>query len=489
MGGHALPGGGEPSPVFNPSLGRAVREVRLATRAEVERAVEAARQAFPDWSRTTPLRRARVLFRFKALLEANAGRIAAAISEEHGKTLADAEGEVARGIEVVEFACGAPHLLKGEVSANVGRGVDCFDLRQPLGVVAGVTPFNFPAMVPLWMIPIALAAGNTFVLKPSERDPSAPLLLAELASEAGVPAGVLNVVQGDKTAAEALADHPRVAALSFVGSTVAARALHARAVAAGKRVQALGGAKNHLVVMPDADLDAATEALVGAAYGSAGERCMAISVAVAVGERTAEALIERLPRRLAALEVGPADRPGVEMGPLVSAAHRDRVAQYIEIGVREGAALVVDGRAHPAVQSAGFFLGPTLFDRVSPPMRIYREEIFGPVLSLVRVAAYREAVELVNAHDLANGASILTRSGAAARRFVEDVETGMVGVNVSIPVPAALHSFGGWRGSLYGDHHAYGLEAFRFYTRLKTVTQRWPDAGPERADLAMPREQ
>jgi len=484
--GRSVRGEGEPCAVFDPSLGLAIRELRLATHAEVDRAVASAAQAFPDWGRLPPARRARVMFRFKALLEANGSRLAALVSQEHGKTLADAEGEFARGLELVEFACGAPQLLKGELSASAGRGIDCFDLRQPLGVVAGVTPFNFPAMVPLWMFPIALAAGNTFVLKPSERDPSASILLAELLAEAGAPPGVFNVVQGDKTAVDALVDHPGIAALSFVGSTPVARALHARAAAAGKRVQALGGAKNHLLVMPDADLDAATEALVGAAYGSAGERCMAISVALVVGEHAADSLVERLVRRLAKLDVGPGDREGVEMGPLVSAAHRDRVARYIEVGVHEGAELVMDGRTHPAARSTGFFLGPCLFDRVRPHMRIYREEIFGPVLCMVRTGSYREAVALINAHELANGACILTASGAAARRFIDEVQTGMVGVNVPIPVPVAWHSFGGWRGSLYGDHHVYGAEAFRFYTRLKTVTQRWPDGDAQSADLAMP---
>lgn len=484
--GQAVKGEGEPSAVYDPSLGLAVRELRLATRAEVDRAVAAAAHAFPQWARTPPARRARVLFRFKALLEANARRLAALVSQEHGKTLADADGEVARGLELVEFACGAPQMLKGEHSAGAGRGIDCFDLRQPLGVVAGVTPFNFPAMVPLWMFPIALAAGNAFVLKPSERDPSASILLAELIAEAGGPPGIFNVVQGDKAAVEALVDHPGIAALSFVGSTPVARALHSRATSAGKRVQALGGAKNHLLVMPDADLDAATEALTGAAYGSAGERCMAIAVALVVGEKAADALVEKLARRLAKLVVGPGDKEGIEMGPLVTAAHRERVARYIDLGVREGAELVVDGRTHPAVRSSGFFLGPSLFDRVRPSMRVYREEIFGPVLSVVRTAAYGEAVALINRHELANGACILTGSGAAARSFIEDVEAGMIGVNVPIPVPVAWHSFGGWRGSLYGDHHAYGAEAFRFYTRLKTVTQRWPGAGAEPAGLAMP---
>jgi malonate-semialdehyde dehydrogenase (acetylating)/methylmalonate-semialdehyde dehydrogenase len=485
--GKPVAGSGRTAPVYNPSLGRVARTVSLATKTEVDRAVASAARAFPDWSRQSALRRARVLFRFKELLDRDAKRIARVISEEHGKTIDDALGEVTRGIEVVEFACGAPHLLKGEFSDNIGRGVDSYSLHQPLGVVAGVTPFNFPAMVPLWMFPIALVCGNSFVLKPSERDPSASLLLAELLAQAGLPDGVLNVVHGDKEAVNALLDHPQVAAVSFVGSTPVARYLQGRGVAAGKRVQALGGAKNHMVVMPDADLGAATEALIGAAYGSAGERCMAISVAVAVGDAVADALIERLAHRLAHLRVGPSDQPGVEMGPLVTAAHLARVREYIEIGIREGARLVLDGRTHSAAsQAEGFFLGPSLFDAVRSDMRIYREEIFGPVLSVVRVADYRAAVDLINGHEYANGTAVFTRSGASARAFVADVEVGMVGVNVPIPVPMAFHSFGGWRNSMFGDHHAYGTEGFRFYTRLKTVTQRWPETDAVRAEFVMP---
>ena len=485
--GKAVAGAGRTAPVYNPSLGRVLRQVSLATQAEVDRAVASAARAFPGWSHHTALRRARVLFRFKELLDRDAKRIARSISEEHGKTLDDALGEVTRGIEVVEFACGAPQLLKGEFSDNVGRGVDSYSLRQPLGVVAGVTPFNFPAMVPLWMFPIALACGNSFVLKPSERDPSASLLLAELLTEAGLPDGVLNVIQGDKEAVDALLDHPQVAALSFVGSTPVARHIQARGVANHKRVQALGGAKNHMVVMPDADLNAATEALIGAAYGSAGERCMAISIAVAVGDRLADALIEGLSQRLAHLRIGAADAAGVEMGPLVTPAHLARVRDYIELGVREGAKLVLDGRTHSAASlTDGFFLGPSLFDGVRPEMRIYREEIFGPVLGIVRVADYRAAVDLINGHEFANGTAVFTQSGAIARAFASEVEVGMVGVNVPIPVPMAFHSFGGWRNSMFGDHHAYGSEGFRFYTRLKTVTQRWPDADAVRAEFIMP---
>jgi malonate-semialdehyde dehydrogenase (acetylating) / methylmalonate-semialdehyde dehydrogenase len=485
--GKPVAGGGRRTPVYNPSLGRVAREVSLATKVEIDRAVVSAARAFPDWSRQSALRRARVLFRFKELLDRDAKRIARVISEEHGKTIDDALGEVTRGIEVVEFACGAPHLLKGEFSDNIGRGVDSYSLRQALGVVAGVTPFNFPAMVPLWMFPIALACGNSFVLKPSERDPSASLLLAELLAQAGLPDGVFNVVHGDKEAVDALLDHPQVAALSFVGSTAVARYLQGRGVANGKRVQALGGAKNHMVVMPDADLGAATEALIGAAYGSAGERCMAISVAVAVGDAIADALIEKLTHRLVHLRIGASDQPGVEMGPLVTPTHLARVRDYLDIGVREGAKLILDGRSHAAAaQAEGFFLGPSLFDAVRPEMRIYREEIFGPVLGIVRVADYRAAVELINGHEYANGTAVFTRSGASARAFVADVEVGMVGVNVPIPVPMAFHSFGGWRNSMFGDHHAYGMEGFRFYTRLKTVTQRWPEAESLRAEFVMP---
>ncbi len=484
--GARVQGSGGTAPVYNPSLGREARKVQLATRAEVDRAVTSAAAAFPGWAATTPLNRARILFRFKALLDERTAALARVISQEHGKTLDDAAGEVKRGIEVVEFACSAPQLLKGEFSENVGRGVDSVSFRQPLGVVAGITPFNFPAMVPLWMVPIALACGNTFVLKPSERDPSASLLLAEWLTEAGLPEGVLNVMNGDKEAVDALLDHPRVAALSFVGSTPVARYVQTRAIASNKRVQALGGAKNHMVVMPDADIDAAVEALTGAAYGSAGERCMAISVAIVVGDATADAVVGKLTSRIARLKVGAPDAPEMEMGPLVTAAHLARVRDYIDIGVKEGARLVVDGRNHAISQSAGFFLGPTLFDAVRQDMRIYKEEIFGPVLSVVRVPDYRSAVSLINTHEFANGTAIFTRSGAVARSFAAEAEVGMVGINVPIPVPVAFHSFGGWRNSMFGDHHVYGAEAFRFYTRLKAVTQRWPEEAGAAAEFSMP---
>jgi malonate-semialdehyde dehydrogenase (acetylating)/methylmalonate-semialdehyde dehydrogenase len=472
--------------VYNPTLGRIARRVPLASTNDVDKVVASAAKAYRGWSRLTALRRARVMFKFKELLDTHARRLAQIISDEHGKTIDDALGEVTRGIEVVEFACGAPHLLKGEFSDSVGTGVDSYNMRLPLGVVAGVTPFNFPAMVPLWMIPLALVCGNTFVLKPSERDPSASLLIAKLLKEAGLPDGVLSVIHGDKECVDALLDHQQIAAISFVGSTPVARHLQQRAVAAGKRVQALGGAKNHMVVMPDADLDAAAEALIGAAFGSAGERCMAISVVVAVGDSTAEALIQRLRVRMAEMRIGGGHATDVDMGPLVTSQHLARVRDYIDVGVREGALLLVDGREHPVCRSDGYFLGPTLFDGVHDGMRIYREEIFGPVLSLVRVNDYQPAVDLINAHEFANGVAVFTRSGAVARNFVADIEVGMVGVNVPLPVPMAFHSFGGWRGSLFGDHSVYGMEGIRFYTRLKTVTERWPGQEGARAEFVMP---
>ncbi len=488
IGGQVIEGVGvRRAPVFNPALGRVVRQVVLADIADVDAAVKTAVAAQVAWGRTPALQRARVLFRFKELITQNLKVLARALSEEHGKTVADAEGEVTRGMEVVEFACGAPHLLKGEFSESVGTGVDSYGIRQPLGVVAGITPFNFPAMVPMWMFPVALACGNAFILKPSERDPSVSLLLADLLKQAGLPDGVFNVVQGDKVAVDALLEHPQIAAISFVGSTPIARYIQAQAVAHGKRVQALGGAKNHAVIMQDADLDAATEALVGAAYGSAGERCMAISVAVAVGDETANALVARLKQRIGSLKVGAPDAPGIDMGPLVTEVAQARVTGYIEAGTKAGASLVVDGRGvKVAGLEQGFFVGPTLFDHVTADMTIYREEIFGPVLSVVRVADYAAALRLINGHEFANGTTIFTRSGAIAHAFSRDVEVGMVGVNVPIPVPMAFHSFGGWRASLFGDHHMHGPEGIRFNTRLKTVTQRWPEPEAVRADFSMP---
>ena len=472
--------------VFNPATGHVTATVSFASQGETQTAIQAARAAFPAWSATPPLQRARVLFRFKALLDEHVDELAGLITSEHGKVLADARGEVTRGIEVVEFACGIPHLLKGEYSDSVGSGVDCWSLRQPLGVCAGITPFNFPTMVPLWMFPVAIACGNTFVLKPSEKDPSCGLLLAELLAEAGLPPGVLNVINGDREAVDTLLEDVDVAAVSFVGSTPVARHVYETAAHAGKRVQALGGAKNHMVVMPDADAKVAAQALMGAAYGSAGERCMAISVAVTVGD-AGDRLIKELRPLIAALKVGPGTAMDVEMGPLVTHAHLQRVRDYIDVGVKEGATPVVDGRGLRVPGHAeGFFLGATLFDGVEPHMRIYREEIFGPVLVVVRVPDLQAALTLVNGHEFGNGAAIFTRDGDAARTFCHEVQTGMVGVNVPIPVPMAFHSFGGWKRSLFGDLHVHGPEGVRFYTRLKTVTSRWPTAARGVSDYSMP---
>ena len=472
--------------VFDPATGEVSANVSFASQQETQAAIQAARAALPGWAETPPLQRARVLFRFKALLDAHIDDLAALITSEHGKVLADARGEVTRGIEVVEFACGIPHLLKGEFSDNVGSGVDCWSLRQPLGVCAGITPFNFPAMVPLWMFPVAIACGNTFVLKPSEKDPSCGLRLAELLMEAGLPTGVFNVVNGDREAVDTLLTDGDVAAVSFVGSTPVARHVYETAARAGKRVQALGGAKNHMVVMPDADTKLAAQALMGAAYGSAGERCMAISVAIAVGD-AGDRLIAELRPMIAALKVGPGTTADVEMGPLVTREHLQRVRDYIEVGVKEGATLVVDGRGlQVAGHADGFYLGATLFDRVEPKMRIYREEIFGPVLVVVRVPDLQAALRLVNEHEFGNGTAIFTRDGDAARAFCHHVQVGMVGVNVPIPVPMAFHSFGGWKRSLFGDLQIHGPEGVRFYTRLKTVTSRWPTALRGGSDFVMP---
>lgn len=474
------------SDVFNPATGQVVARVHLASAQDVHAAVSAAKEAFPAWAETAPLRRARILFKFKELLDRHHHSLAAAITREHGKVFSDARGEITRGIEVVEFACGIPHLLMGSHSDNIGGGIDNWNLRQPLGVVAGITPFNFPVMVPMWMYPVALACGNTFVLKPSERDPSPSLMIAELLREAGLPDGVFNVVQGDKVAVDALLSHPDVAAVSFVGSTPIAQYIYTEGAKHGKRVQALGGAKNHLVVMPDADLDQAVDALVGAAYGSAGERCMAISVAVAVGD-VADKLVEQLAARAQALQIGDGMDAKSEMGPLVTAAHRDKVESYIDRGVHEGAKLVVDGRQHRIrTQREGFFTGATLFDHVTADMPIYRDEIFGPVLSVVRVPDLAAAVDLINKHEFGNGASCFTADGNTARNFSRRVQAGMVGINVPIPVPMAWHSFGGWKRSLFGDHHAYGEEGVRFYTRYKSIMQRWPDSIAKGAEFSMP---
>ena len=474
------------SPVFNPATGDIQTEVVLADAKDTRTAIAAARTAFPGWAGTTPLRRARVLFRFRDLIERHRSELAALITQEHGKLLSDAEGEVTRGLEVVEFACGIPHLLKGEHSENVGTGVDSWSLRQPMGVCAGITPFNFPAMVPMWMFPIALACGNTFVLKPSERAPSCPLRLAELLQEAGLPDGVFNVVNGDKQAVDVLLTDPDVAAVSFVGSTPIAEYIYQTASSHGKRVQALGGAKNHMVVMPDADLDQATNALMGAAFGSAGERCMAISVAVAVGD-VADRLVEQLTPLVRALKVGPGTDPEAEMGPVVTAEHQARIRGYIETGIAEGASLVVDGRAVEVPgHDNGFFIGGSLFDHVSAEMRIYQEEIFGPVLAIVRVPDFNTALRFINEHEYGNGTAIFTRDGGAARTFSHAVQVGMVGINVPIPVPMAYHSFGGWKRSLFGNLNMHGPDGVRFYTRLKTITARWPDERTERTEFVMP---
>ncbi|OQS44980.1 CoA-acylating methylmalonate-semialdehyde dehydrogenase [Chromobacterium violaceum] len=486
--GEACDGGSRRAPVFNPSTGEAIAEVQLADAATVAQAVAAAQAAFPAWRDTPPAKRAQVLFRFKQLLEQHEAEIVPLISREHGKTLEDAAGELKRGIENVEYACAAPELLKGEYSRNAGPAIDAWSDFQPLGVVAGITPFNFPAMVPLWMYPLAIACGNTFVLKPSERDPSSTLLIARLLHEAGLPRGVLNVVHGDKEAVDALLAAPEVKAVSFVGSTPIAEYIYAEGSRRGKRVQALGGAKNHAVVLPDADLDNTVSALMGAAYGSCGERCMAISVAVCVGDQAADALIAKLTPQIQALKVGPGTSPGLDMGPLVTRAHLDKVSGYIADGVAAGAELVVDGRgiAVPG-HEGGFFLGGCLFDRVRPQMRIYQEEIFGPVLCVVRVDSLEEAIALINAHEYGNGTCIFTRDGEAARLFADTVEVGMVGINVPLPVPVAYHSFGGWKRSLFGDLHAYGPDGVRFYTRRKAVTQRWPQrASHEASQFAFP---
>ena len=475
------------SAVFNPATGAQTGVLGLAAPADVDAAVASAQAAFPAWAATSPSRRARVMFKMRELVEANASQLAAQITAEHGKTHSDALGEVARGLEVIEFATGIPQLLKGEYTENVGGGIDAHSVRQPLGVVAGVTPFNFPAMVPLWMAPIAIACGNCFVLKPSERDPSASLLLADWFKQAGLPDGVFNVVHGDKSAVDALLAHPDIKAVSFVGSTPIAKYIYETGAHHGKRVQALGGAKNHMLVMPDADLDQVADALMGAGYGSAGERCMAISVAVAVGDATADALVAKLAPRVRALKIGDGMTPGMDMGPLVTKEHRARVKGYVDLGVQEGAELVVDGRDHVvAGAEQGFFLGGCLFDRVRPTMRIYREEIFGPVLCIVRAESYEQALQLVNDHEFGNGTAIFTRDGDAARDFVQRVQVGMVGVNVPIPVPAAFHSFGGWKASLFGDQHVYGPEGVRFYTKLKAVATRWPTSIRAGAQFVMP---
>jgi malonate-semialdehyde dehydrogenase (acetylating)/methylmalonate-semialdehyde dehydrogenase len=486
IGGELHQADGRWGEVTESATGTVTARVPFADAGVVDRAVQSAAAAAEEWAASSLSRRSKVLFGFRELVDRHRGELAEIVTREHGKVLADAAGEVQRGLEVAEFACGIGELLKGEMSAQISAGVDSYSLRQPLGVVAGITPFNFPVMVPMWMHPVAIACGNSFLLKPSEQDPSVSLRIAELWAEAGLPAGVFNVVNGDREAVDAILAHPGIAAVSFVGSTPIARHVYETGTAAGKRVQALGGAKNHAVVLPDADLDLAADGLVSAGYGSAGQRCMAVSVAVLVGD-VAEPLLERVLERTAALQVGDGLDPDSEMGPLVSARHRDRVAAYIDTGVAEGATLLADGRSLQVEgREGGFFLGPTLFDRVQPEMSIYREEIFGPVLVAVRAGTYAEAVELVNANPFGNGAAIFTNDGGAARAFEQGVSAGMVGINVPIPVPMAYHSFGGWKSSLFGDVHVHGPEGVRFYTRAKVVTRRWPNPSQRGVDLGFP---
>jgi len=478
-------GSGRVLDVYDSATAELCATVALSDEKDVAAAVAAAKSAFPGWSRTPVIKRARVMFRLKELIERDRAEIAALITQEHGKVLHDADGSIQRGLEVVEFACGIPHLIKGEYSDQVGTGVDSYSMRQALGVCVGITPFYFPAMVPLWMFPLAIACGNTFVLKPSEKDPSVSLKWAELLQEAGLPDGVFNVVQGDHVAVNSLLNDERVSAVSFVGSTPVAEHVYKTASGNGKRVQALGGAKNHLVVMPDADMDQAADALVGAGYGSAGERCMAISAIVAVGG-SAEPLLEKLLPKIERLRVGPGTDNKNDMGPLITAEHRDKVRSYIDLGEEEGATLLVDGRRHEVTRLPGYFLGPTLFDNATRDMRVYREEIFGPVLTMTRVDTFDEAVRLINEHEYGNGTAVFTRDGDTARAFAAEIEVGMVGINVPIPVPLAFHSFGGWKRSLFGDMSIYGMEGVRFYTRLKTVTSRWPTGIRSGAEFSMP---
>ena len=478
INGEIVLGGPRSQPVTNPATGQSSRQVMLADAATIEAAIVSAQAAFPEWRNTPAIKRAQIMGRFKVLLEQNADQICALITDEHGKVLADAHGELLRGIENVEYASYAPELLKGEHSKNVGPSIDTWSEFQPLGIAVGITPFNFPAMVPLWMWPMAVVCGNCFILKPSERDPSSTLLIARLALAAGLPKGVLNVINGDKATVDALLTDPRIAAISFVGSTPVAELVYQTGCAHGKRVQALGGAKNHAVVMPDADIANAVSALMGAAFGSCGERCMAIPLVVAVGDATADALIVGLSTEIAKMKVGPGTDSGNDMGPLVTRAHFDKVCAYVALGVAEGAQLLVDGRGlRVAGHEEGYFLGACLFDQVQAGMRIYQEEIFGPVLGIVRVANLQQAMDLINAHEYGNGTCIFTRDGEAARYFTDHIQVGMVGVNVALPVPVAYHSFGGWKRSLFGDLHIYGPDAVRFYTRRKTITQRWPSAG------------
>ena len=475
-------------PVFNPATGEQVAEVNLANNADVDAAVAAAQAALPGWSALPPLRRARIMFAYNELILKHTDELAEMITTEHGKTIEDAKGDILRGREVVEFACGIPHLLRGDFTEDVGTGVDAYTIRQPVGVCAGITPFNFPAMIPLWMFPLSIACGNTFILKPSERDPSCPIRLVELAQEAGVPDGVINLVNGDKESVDAILTHDGIDAVSFVGSTPIASYIYSTAAAHGKRVQALGGAKNHMVVMPDADMDQAVDALISAGYGSAGQRCMAVSVAVAVGDETADALVEKLTPQIQELKIGPGNADDIEMGPVVTKQAHERILALIDQGEKEGATLAVDGRGLKLQgYENGYFMGGTLFDHVTEDMAIYKQEIFGPVLALVRSNDYESAVDLVNRNEYGNGTAIFTRDGDAARDFAERVQIGMVGVNVPIPVPVAYHSFGGWKRSLFGDMHMHGMEGVRFYTRQKAITSRWPKSGVRNGhSLTMP---
>jgi malonate-semialdehyde dehydrogenase (acetylating)/methylmalonate-semialdehyde dehydrogenase len=488
IGGQEVKGkSGRAGDVFNPNTGEVQARVALASKSEVEQAIADAAAAQPAWGATNPQRRARVMFKFLELVQKEYDSLAALLSSEHGKTFADAKGDIQRGLEVVEFACGIPHLLKGEFSEGAGPGIDLFSVRQPLGVVAGITPFNFPAMIPLWKCAPALACGNAFILKPSERDPSVPMRLAQLFIEAGLPPGVLNVVNGDKEAVDALLTDRRIQAIGFVGSSSIAEYIYATGCAHGKRVQCFGGAKNHMIVMPDADIDQAVDALIGAGYGSAGERCMAISVAVPVGKKTADTLVEKLIPRVESLKIGPSTDRQADYGPMVTRAHLDKVKGYVDLGIREGAKLVVDGRNFKLQgYENGNFMGGCLFDHVTPQMRIYKEEIFGPVLSVVRAKDYDEAVRLPSEHDYGNGVAIFTRDGDTARDFTSRVQVGMVGVNFAIPVPLAYHTFGGWKRSGFGDLNQHGPDSVRFYTKTKTVTARWPSGTKEGAEFAIP---
>jgi methylmalonic acid semialdehyde dehydrogenase len=486
-GGRVAGTSGRRGPVFNPATGAVAREVDFASVEEVDAAVAAAKAAFPAWRATSLSKRTEIMFRIRNMVETHRRDIAAHLTAEHGKVPSDALGEIARGLENLEFATGVPHLMKGGYSEQVSGGVDVYQIRQPLGVVAGITPFNFPAMVPMWMFGNAIACGNTFILKPSEKDPSAAIYLAELLAEAGVPAGVFNVVNGDKVAVDRILQHPDIAAVSFVGSTPIARYIYETGTKAGKRVQALGGAKNHMIVLPDADIDMAADAAVSAAYGSAGERCMAVATVVAVGS-VADPLVEAIGKRLPRITVGPGSDPASEMGPLVTKVHRDKVASYLDSAAAQGADVVADGREHSLYKdSEGFFLGLSLIDHVTPAMDCYRDEIFGPILTVTRVATYDDALKLINDNPYGNGTAIFTRDGGAARQFQFDVNVGMVGINVPVPVPVAYYSFGGWKASLFGDLHMYGPEGIQFYTRAKVVTSRWPDPGTSKVDLGFPR--